>query len=103
MKTAYFDCFSGVSGNMILAALIDAGLALEELESELGKLNLSGYKVRAEKTERGGISGTAFTVDVTRKTADRNLDDIFKIIYQSNLDDSIKDSSRKIFKESCGK
>ena len=52
MRIAYFDCFSGVSGDMILGALIDAGADLHELESELGKLNISGFTLKAEKTTR---------------------------------------------------
>lgn len=50
MQIAYFDCFSGISGDMILGALIDAGLDLHQLESELGKLKISGYRIRTEKT-----------------------------------------------------
>ena len=45
MKIAYFDCFSGVSGDMILGALLDAGLDIRELEAGLGKLKISGYKL----------------------------------------------------------
>ena len=56
MKIAYFDCFSGVSGDMILGALVDAGLRLKELESELAKLKISGFKLKTQKTTRKGIS-----------------------------------------------
>ena len=62
MRIAYFDCFSGVSGDMILGALIDAGLDLQQLESELSKLKISGFTLKAEKTARNGISGTRFLV-----------------------------------------
>lgn len=100
MKIAYFDCFSGVSGDMILGALTDAGLDLRELESELGKLKISGYKIKAEKTARKRISGTKFSVDIINKqNVRRRLQDIVEIIDQSDLDDDIKDLSKKTFKK----
>jgi len=99
MKIAYFDCFSGVSGDMILGALFDAGLDIREFESELGKLKMSGYKIKAEKTARKGISGTKFSVDVIEQNAERRLKDIVEIVDQSELDDDIKDLSKKTFKE----
>ena len=99
MKIAYFDCFSGVSGDMILGALLDAGLDIQELQSELGKLKISGYKVKTEKTARKGISGTKFSVDIIKQNARRRLKDIVEIADQSDLDDDIKDLSKKTFKE----
>jgi uncharacterized protein (TIGR00299 family) protein len=99
MKIAYFDCFSGVSGDMILGALIDAGFDIRELESELSKLKISGYKVKTEKTGRKGISGIKFSVDVIEQNAERTLKDIVEIVDQSELDDDIKESSKKTFKE----
>ncbi len=99
MKIAYFDCFSGVSGDMILGTLIDAGLDLEELESELGKLKVSGYKLKAERVIRKGISGTKFSVDLIEQNAGRRLKDIVEIVDQSDLDDDIKELSKEIFVE----
>ena len=71
MKIAYFDCFSGVSGDMILGALIDAGLDIRELKSELDRLKISGYRIKAEKTARNGISGTKFSIDITEQNVSR--------------------------------
>jgi uncharacterized protein (TIGR00299 family) protein len=99
MKIAYFDCFAGVSGDMILGALVDAGLDMRELKSGLGKLKISGYKIKSEKTTRGGISGTKFSVDIIEQRVKRSLKDIIEIIDQSDLDDDIKDLSRRTFKE----
>lgn len=99
MRIAYFDCFSGASGDMILGALLDAGLDLGELESELGKLRISGYRIKAERTMRKGISGTRFIVDVTERDMERGLRDIVEIIDQSDLDDDTKVVSRRIFEE----
>jgi len=99
MKIAYFDCFSGVSGDMILGALIDAGLDMRELESELGKLKISGYKIKAGKTAKRGISGTKFSIDIIEQNVDRRLKDIIEIVDQSDLDDDIKALSKRTFQE----
>lgn len=97
MYIAYFDCFSGISGDMILGALIDAGLDVYQLEKELRKLNIAGYTIRAEKTTRQGISGTRFFVDAEEDHVERRLRDIEEIIDQSNLDEDIKTSGKEIF------
>ena len=98
MKIAYFDCFSGISGDMILGALLDAGLDSKELESELGKLKISGFKLRTEKTLKKGISGTKFSVDINEHHVERHLKDIIEIVDQSDLGDEVKNLSKKIFK-----
>ncbi len=62
MKTIYFDCFSGAAGDMILGALIDAGLPLDELKTALGSLGVEGWDVSAEKVVKTGITATKFRV-----------------------------------------
>src|SRR4030065_2378810 len=52
---AYLDCFSGISGDMLLGALLDAGLSVQALRRELAKLGLKGYRLKAKKTRRGGL------------------------------------------------
>jgi hypothetical protein len=99
MQIAYFDCFSGISGDMILGALIDAGLDLHQLESELSKLKISGYTLKTEKTTRKRLSGTRFTVNTEEDHAERHLGDIEEIIDCSDLGDDIKASSKAIFNE----
>jgi uncharacterized protein (TIGR00299 family) protein len=98
MKIAYFDCFSGIAGDMIIGALLDSGLELSTLRRELNKLPLSGYEVKAFKTEKQGIRGTKFEVKAPREKTHRNLKDIFRIIDKSSLDKKIKEDSKKIFK-----
>ncbi|MEN6317976.1 MAG: nickel pincer cofactor biosynthesis protein LarC [Syntrophaceae bacterium] len=98
MQIAYLDCFSGISGDMILGALIDAGLDLHQLETELNKLKIGGYTLKAEKTIRQGISGTKFSVDADSDHVERRLRDIEEIIDYSDLDDDIKNSSKEIFR-----
>ena len=61
-KILYFDCFSGASGDMILGALIDAGLPLDELRAALGSLALNGVTLKAERVDRSGIAATNFSV-----------------------------------------
>jgi uncharacterized protein (TIGR00299 family) protein len=61
-RILYFDCFSGISGDMVLGALLDAGLPLDELKRSLGSLAVSGYDVSAEKVLRAGVSATRFVL-----------------------------------------
>jgi uncharacterized protein (TIGR00299 family) protein len=61
-RLLYFDCFSGISGDMVLGALIDAGLPFEELKRALGTLAVEGYHVHAARVLRAGVSATKFTV-----------------------------------------
>ena len=97
MKTAFFDCFAGASGDMILGALIDAGLDLENLRTQLKKLHVSDYSIQAERTVKNGISGTKFTVKIPHNHHHRGLKDIINIINKSNLGQQVKDNSQKIF------
>lgn len=99
MKVAYFDCFSGVCGNMILGALLDAGLSLERLESELRKLKLSGYSLRAEKTNKNGISGTSFRVETDEKHVERSARELLRIVKESDLDPGVRRPSEAILIE----
>ena len=99
MKIAYLDCFSGVSGDMIIGALLDAGLDFEKFESELSKLNLTGYKLHTEKTSRNSISGTKFIVKVTENNVERNLKDIIELIEKSDLSEFVKAKSTEIFRK----
>ncbi len=58
MKLAYFDCFSGISGDMTLGALVDAGCAVEQLRSELRGLQVPGWELTAEKVWKNGMAAT---------------------------------------------
>ncbi len=61
-RVLYFDCFSGISGDMTLGALLDAGLPLDDLKRALGSLALGDVELRAEKVLRTGVSATKFSV-----------------------------------------
>jgi len=98
MTTAYFDCFSGISGDMTLGALVDAGASIVALRAELSKLNLSGYEITAEKVHRSGLSATKVHVKLDDKPQPaRHLSDIRSIIETSNLSASVKQKSIRIF------
>ena len=99
MKTAYFDCFSGISGDMIIGALIDLGLDADLLKKELRKLNLKGYKITAKKIIKNGIASTKFDVVIKHQHnhGERNLKEINKIINNSKLNNEIKNTIKKIF------
>ncbi len=97
MKIAYFDCFSGISGNMVLGALLDAGLELGALKKALAELKITGYKIEAQKVQKKGISGTLVNIKTKKDKVERHLGDIISIIHGSNLADDIKDRAEAIF------
>jgi pyridinium-3,5-bisthiocarboxylic acid mononucleotide nickel chelatase len=100
MKVISYDCFSGISGDMNLGAMIDLGVDQTFLTGELNKLNLQGWELIVEKDQRHGIVGTKVTVKQTRhEHAHRHLSDIEKIIRDSSLDSQTKELSMKIFKK----
>jgi uncharacterized protein (TIGR00299 family) protein len=98
MKVLSYECFSGISGDMNLGAMIDLGIDKDFLVGELGKLNLMGWELVVQKDQRHGIHGTKVTVRQTRhEHAHRHLSDIEKIVNDSSLDRTVKDLSLKIF------
>jgi len=98
MKIISYDCFSGISGDMNLGAMIDLGVDPEYLTGELGKLNLPGWELIISKDQRHGITGTKVTVRQTRHEHEhRHLSDIEKIIDNSSLDIKTRELSKKIF------
>ncbi len=98
MTLAYFDCFSGISGDMVLGALVDAGVSIDALRSELARLDLSGYEINSEKVMRSGIAATRIHVLVDQKNQkSRHLSDIIKIIEGSSLSATVRNKSSRIF------
>jgi uncharacterized protein (TIGR00299 family) protein len=94
MKIAYFDCFSGISGDMILGAFIDLGLDPETLIKHLSKLKLSGYEIEVLKEQRGPITGTRVNIKVDEKEQPpRSSDEIRELIGKSKLPDRVKKNS----------
>ncbi len=120
MKIAYFDCFSGASGNMILGALVDVGLDVAQLEAELAKLHLHEYQLRFEKRSKHAITATHLEVEVHEPTHHhsrddhdhahphgsseehthahhRHLSDILALLDSSGLEEGVKKKARQIF------
>jgi uncharacterized protein (TIGR00299 family) protein len=101
MKIAYFDCFSGISGDMILGAMLDLGLPEEELLGELKKLPVEGYHFHIAKERRGAISGTRVRIEIHHQPA-RHYDEIVNLIRSSGLDPLVQERSLAVF-ERLGK
>ena len=98
MTIAYFDCFSGISGDMILGALIDLGVERNFLINELEKLNLRGYTFDVKKVEKNHIAASDVYITVSQdEQHSRSFKDIKKLIDDSSLDNNIKELSKKIF------
>jgi uncharacterized protein (TIGR00299 family) protein len=98
MKILFYDCFSGISGDMNLGAMIDLGIEKSFLLNELEKLSLYGWELTAEADQRHGIKGTRVTVKQTHHSHEhRTLSDIEKIIDDSKLNNKTKELSKKIF------
>ncbi len=97
-KAVYFDLFAGCSGDMILGALLDAGLPLEELANGLAALPLAGYRISQRKVKRGAITATLAKVGLEYKIKnDRSYDDIVKLISSSKLSQKVKKQVNTIF------
>ena len=100
MKIAYLDCFSGVSGDMFVGSLLDAGLPLEKLEKIISGLNLNGYGISAKKEERNSIFGTRFSVFLQEEDQEaRHLKEIKEILKSSDLPLSVIEKCTLIFEK----
>lgn len=99
MRAIYLDCFSGISGNMLLGAFLDAGMSVEYLKQELGKLPVSGYKLKVDRVSKQGIAACHIDVAVTTWffQPSRKLKDITKIIEESSFSAKVKQGAKRIF------
>ena len=99
MKVAYFDCPSGAAGDMIMASLVDAGVPLEALRAELGKLPLEGWTISAREVRKGAFRATKVDVEIDQQAHlhHRSLGDILDILERSSLEVSVKARAARIF------
>ncbi len=97
-RVGYLDCFSGASGDMILGAMVDAGLSLASLRAELAKLPLTGYRLSARKVQRAGLAATQVRVAVAKKQPPRRLADILSVIDGSSLPPTDREKGAAIFR-----
>jgi uncharacterized protein (TIGR00299 family) protein len=97
MNIGYFDCFSGISGDMVLGALVDAGCDLGQLEAQLRLIPISGWTISAEKVSRKGLAATRVHVECAEQHHHRSLSIILKLIQDAGLSDAVKSRASRIF------
>ena len=98
MKLAYFDCFSGISGDMTLGALVDAGCDLALLRSGLQALQVPGWTLSSQRVWKNGVSATLVRVTTEDQTKHRSLSTILEIFDKSQLSDSVRNNAAAIFR-----
>lgn len=97
MKLLYLDCFSGISGDMFLGALLDLGIDERDFIAELKKLPLSGYDIEIKKALKKGIAGTDVYIKSSEHHPHRGLKEIYDIIDKSALKPEVKKMSKEAF------
>ncbi len=99
MKVAFFDCFAGVSGDMALGALIDAGVSVSDLLEGLRSLPLDGWDLQVSRTRKGPLAATSVTVAITKpQPHERHLPEIESLIAASDLPEKVKAKSKTVFR-----
>jgi uncharacterized protein (TIGR00299 family) protein len=99
MKLAYFDCFSGISGDMTLGALVDAGCDVEHLRSGLRSLQVPGWELSAEKVWKNGMAATYIRVKAEDQQKHRSLSAILEILRNSQLVGPVRERAAAIFQK----
>jgi len=99
MKIVYFDCPSGAAGDMIMAALIDAGAPVDRVREELTKLSLEGWELAMREVRKGAFRATKVDVEIDRTAhhVHRSLGDILAILEGSHLSPDVKAKAARIF------
>jgi len=105
-RVAYFDCASGASGDMLLGALVDLGLGLDELRAELQKLPIGGFRLQSHRVHRSGLHATKVDVVIEHEPvhghdhphAQRGLAEILEILQGSALDRAVRDRAASLFR-----
>jgi len=97
MKLAYFDCFSGISGDMTLGALVDAGCDVERLRADLRGLQVPGWELSAEKVWKNGMAATYVKVKTENQSKHRSLGAIHEILQKSQLAPGVRERAAAIF------
>ena len=98
MRLAHFDCHAGISGDMILGALVDAGLGIEVLQGELDKLRLDGVRLQATRVHRHGIAATKIDVVAKEGHAHRGLNDVLRILDGAEISSRSRQQAADIFR-----
>jgi hypothetical protein len=97
MHTLYWDCFAGISGDMALGSLIDAGAAPDDIRALLERLSLKGWVLEVREEQRGGLRCTKIEVRTTGHHPHRHLSDILKLLKTAGLPDPVPEVAARVF------
>lgn len=101
MKTAYIDCIAGASGDMLLGALVDAGLSAEVLEAELAKLGIPDFHLHIGKVSKNGFGATKVDVHARDDAPERHLREIREVVEGSSVSERVKERALRVFTRIC--
>jgi len=101
MKTAYVDCIAGASGDMLLGALVDAGLPAETLEAELAKLRIPDFHLHFSKVSKNGFGATKVDVHAHDDAPERHLREIREVVEGSGVSERVKERALRVFTRIC--
>jgi uncharacterized protein (TIGR00299 family) protein len=96
-KIAYLDCSSGISGDMFLSAILDAGVSEERLLAELANIPVGSYQFKTARVLRGGMAANRVEISIPEKQPHRHLHHIEKMLTESSLSETMKDKALKVF------
>ena len=96
MRVGYLQCVGGVSGDMLLGAIVDAGVPLDELRSRLGGLAFSGFTISARRDRRAGVEGTLVSVDPGSSPGFATVTDLIEAVDSSDLEQSVAARARAV-------
>ena len=98
MRVAYVHSIGGASGDMLLGALVDAGLPLESLKQALAQLTVDGFRISAMQERRAGLAGTRVLVEIDdRDAGPRAVSEFIALVAQSSLPDEVKERATRVF------
>ena len=96
MRIGYLQCVGGVSGDMLLGAIVDAGVSIDELRARLDGLPFDGFTISARRDKRGGVEGTLLSVDPGSSPRFDTVPDLIEAVDASNLSQSAKAMARRV-------
>jgi uncharacterized protein (TIGR00299 family) protein len=102
MKIAYFDCQSGVSGDMLLGALVDCGVSIDSIKEGLALLPVQGFEISVKRVVKAGLTATQVEVLQNETVQERQLAEILSIVQESHLPEKIKGKALEVFQRIGG-
>ena len=97
MKTSYLQCIGGISGDMLLGALVDTGVSVNDIYSVIERLGVDGVSMNVRKGKRGGVPGTQVTINLDNKHTSHTIEDFVRITRQSGLSKKTTELACRIF------